>query len=265
MNNSPFIILSFPRFAGGKFISNCLSSSKYCCPQDLYTASQLLINPDDYDFRLQRVMTTLPTSKNDMLNWISKFEFGDMQMYGPVVKQWQSGVASTPTKLVGQLIDQKLSLFLTAHGGDQSVRNLLDAWPGSTVIKLINHVAFSEISKNLKSRDNSKNLDDYAGNYCKKKYQALAGVSWPTWENFESVGYNIRRLPEYSDVVDEIEQFYNWDNIDHNSVLINIDQSIFDKTKFLTSMEKLYADVGFDDFNPALIEEFWQAYITLHC
>lgn len=263
MNNSPFVIISYPRFAGGKFISNCLSLSRHCCPQDPRTATQLLIDPTDYNFRLRQVMTTLPESKNNMVDWIAKYEFGDMQLYGPVNNQWRSGIASPPGKLIQQLIDQRLRLFLMAHGGDQSVKNLLTAWPGSTVIKLINHVKFSEISKNLKSND-AISLDSHAGNYCKKKYQELSGKSWPTWERFESVGYNIRKLPEYSDVSDEISQFYNWDNIDDNSVLFDVDNSIFEKTAFLTNMEKLYVNIGLDDFDPELIEKFWQAYIALH-
>jgi hypothetical protein len=140
---------------------------------------------------------------------------------------------------------------------------LLVAWPGATVIKLINHVKFSEISRRLKSND-TRTLDEYAGNYCKKKYLELSGNSWPVWEEFESVGYNIHKLPDYVNVADEIIEFYNWNMIDHNSVLFDVDNSIFEKNAFLTSMEKLYIDVGLDDFKSELIEKFWQAYIDLH-
>jgi hypothetical protein len=45
------IIMSFPSFTGGKFISNCLSLSKYACPQDPEAAEYLLKNQNDYDYR----------------------------------------------------------------------------------------------------------------------------------------------------------------------------------------------------------------------
>lgn len=262
-NREKFIILSFPRFAGEKFISNCLSLSKYCCPQNPVSAKYLLGAPDDYEYRLKSVMRTLPLCRNEMTKWIEKYEFGDVQLYGSAFKQWTDGISAAPAVLVQQLIDDNFKLFLTAHGGDLPVRNLLKVWPGSAVIKLINHSQFSEISCRLKS-DDKKTINDHAGNYCKQKYQELAGEIWPTWEQFESVGYNIRKLSEYSNVADEIEQFYNWDGIDQNSVLFDVDGSIFNKDTFLQAMEQLYLTLGLDDFNPNLVATFWQTYISLH-
>jgi hypothetical protein len=258
-----FIILSFPRFAGGKFISNCLSLSKHCCPQDRYTASQLLDQPDNYDFRLKQIMTTLPENKANMINWISKYEFGDQQLYGPAVSQWRSGTATSLDNLIDTAMNSGMHMFIVSHGGDIEVRNLLQAWPDSIIIKLINHVKFSEISKNIKSND-LKSLDDYAGNYCKKKYQELAGPDWPIWEQFESVGYDIHQLSSYPNIIKEISQFYNWTNINNHSILFDVDNSIFNKTEFLAALEKLYLDIGLDDFNPVLVEKFWQAYMSLH-
>ena len=44
----------------------------------------------------------------------------------------------------------------------------------------------------------------------------------------------------------------------------DIDNSIFEKTKFLSSMETLYKQLDYDDFNSILIGDFWQKYIKLH-
>lgn len=261
--NDNFIICSFPRFAGGKFIGNCLALSKHFCPQDAKCAEYLIAHPDDYNFRLNAVMSTLPHSRDQMADWITKFEFGDNRLYGTSHRTWLTGIKTSSTALVDTLISSGIKMLLTAHGGDEAVRNLLNMWPGATIVKLINHVEFSTISKKIKSTDNLS-LEDHAGNYCKSKYLTLASESWPTWEEFESVGYDIRKLNGYSSVADEILNFYNWKNINNPTFLFNIDNCIFNRTKFLTAMENLYRQLGLTDYNPDLTEKFWQSYMALH-
>lgn len=258
-----FIILSFVRYAGGKFISNCLSLSRYCCPQDPESSMYLIDHPDDYEYRLNSVLRTLPTDKADMINWIPKYEFGDKQLYGPAVLEWQKGIKTVPNELTTKLLEKNFRLFLTAHGGDGNVRNLVNVWPESTIIKLINHTKFSEIAMVLKSIDN-KSLNEMAGNYCKQKYQELAGIDWPSWEEFEKAGFDIRNLKGYDSVREEITSFYNWKDIDNTTLLFNVDDSIFSETKFLSEMQKLYIGLGLDDFNANLILKFWQSYMALH-
>lgn len=255
--------MAFPRFAGGKFISNCLSLSKFCCPQDPVSAEYLLNSPDDYKYRLKAVMRTLPLRRSEMTNWIEKYEFGDTQLYQTAFNQWQNGVKCPPNDLVHRLLRSKFSLFLTAHGGDIAVRNLLKAWPDAAIVKLVNHVKFSKISQRLKSSDN-KTHEDHAGNYCKQKYESLAGNSWPTWEEFESVGYDIQKLSDYTSVADEILTFYNWRDINNKTLLFDVDNTIFNQTKFLTAIEQLYIDLELSDFDPTLVGAFWQSYMSLH-
>ena len=262
--HSNIIILMFPRFAGGKFISNCLSLSKKCYPQDITCAEYLLKSPEDYKFRFDSVMKTLPTTRKEMINWITSYEFGDAQLYGmETFNNWLSGVASPLDASVQRLIDSELYLFITVHGGDVAVRNLLKIWPNATIIKLINHNKFSNISKNLKS-NNNVSLEEYAGNYCKKKYLELAGMSWPSWEEFEMAGYDIQKLNNYDSIQEEILSFYNWKNIHNKTLLFDVDGSIFIKSKFLLAMSNLYEQLELPDFNPDLIEKFWQSYMSLH-
>lgn len=263
MLNNNFIILNFPKFAGGKFISNCLSLSRYCCPQDPTTAEYLLENPLDYEYRFRAIMSTLPPTREKMINWISQYEFGDHRLYGSCVTQWQHGINQKPTELVKSLLTANFKLFLTAHGGDTLVRNLLKIWPQSTVIKLINHTKFSTISQKLKSND-STSLDEYAGNYSKAKYALLSGPSWPTWEEFESVGYDIYQLPNYHNNADEISTFYNWKDINNRSILFDVDRSIFNRSCFLSAMKLLYEKLNLTDYNAELVDKFWQSYMALH-
>lgn len=264
MNNNPFIILSFPRFSGGKFISNCLSLSKHCCPQDYNSACYLLDNPNDYDFRLKAVMSTLPSKQEDMKDWIHKFEFGDQQIYGNAVKHWHRGETTEMPMFLQKLISSDLRLFLTAHGGDELIRNLYNVWPDSPIIKLINHTSFSKISQQLKSK-NEQDLDAYAGNYCKSKYNQLAGPGWPSWDVFESVGYDPRLAPSInSSIQNEMLNFYNWRDINGPIFIVNVDECYFNRDKFLSMIKMLYDWAGLNDFNPELIETFWKAYMTLH-
>jgi hypothetical protein len=261
--NSNFIIMNFPRFAGGKFISNCLSLSRYCCPQSPVIAKHLITNPSDYKYRLEGILTTLPPTQNEMINWIQRYEFGDTQFYGPSVSLWQQGLPAEISTSVRKVLNANMSVFLTAHGGDATVRNLLNVCTDATIIKLINHVEFSGISQRLKSAD-KKSLEEFAGNYCEVKYNILAGPDWPSWKEFESVGYDIQQLTGYEGVADEILSFYNWKDIKNTTFLFDIDNSIFSRTKFLSAMEELYMQLGFFDFNSILVEKFWQSYIDLH-
>lgn len=254
--------MSFPRFAGGKFISNCLSLSKYCCPQDPVAATHLLTTADDYNYRFKSVMSTLPPTRESMNQWISNYEFGDRQLYGIAINNWQRGIEYPVPKLISQLIDSNFRLFLTAHSGEYSVRNLLKVWPNSSIVKLINHKKFSEISYRLKTTDN-KTPEELAGNYCESKYNLLAGPDWPTWKEFDAVGYDISKLPQYQNVSKEIINFYNWQGID-NIFLFDVDNSMFNRARFLEAIEELYKNLGFLDFNSNLVEKFWQSYMTLH-
>ena len=254
------VIIQFPSYAGGKFISNCLSLSKYCVPQDLKLAEYLLKNPANYDYRLAAVLDTLPT-RSDMKNWISKYELGDQQLFGSVHLKWREGdsAESDCNKTTNLLSNSYLKFFMVCHPMEQ-LFGLLKVWPNATIIRLINYNKFRSISHALKQLDP---ISD--GNYCRSKYLELAGPDWPTWQEFESHNFNTNSLVNYSaDILNEINQFYKWYQVQNPQILFDIDNSIFDRDHFLTSMNKLYQNLGFDDFDPVLIEKFWQKYIDLH-
>ena len=254
------IILYFPSFAGGKFISNCLSLSKHACPQHVSAVDHLIDNPTDYQYRFDKVMTTLPP-KQDMHNWINRYEFGDRQLFGPSFLKWKDGVKFDQTTVAAKrLFQTPMHFFLTSNSHPE---NLLKVWNRAKVITLINHQVFSKISKQLKSKlINTKN---HAGNYCKEQYELLSGNSWPTWHEFESSGYNANQfiLTHPAHIIKEMREFYPEYNTD-TTIIFNVDSCIFNQYKFLTSMEALYQKLNFDDFNADLITKFWQAYIDLH-
>lgn len=260
----PFVIVSFPRFAGGKFIINCLALSRHCCAPDLATAKHLLVHPNDCQFRLERILATIPPSLSEMKKWTTTYEFSDVQLYGKAFEHWEAGIDASANSLVYQLIQNNIKMFLTSHGGDHAVRNLYKVWPKSPIIKLTNHRRFSTISQRLKS-DCTRSLDFYAGNYCESKYNQLSGPDWPSWKCFESMGYNpYRLLGPGKHIRDEMLEFYNWSDIDGSEYVIDVDDCYFDLSKFLETIQNLYQWLELDDFCPDLITTYWRSYMKMH-
>lgn len=265
MNNNLYqthnaTVVNFPAFSGGKFLMNCLSLSRYACPQDPDIAEHLLTNPADYDYRLRSILTTLP-AKSRMKYWRS-FEFGDQQLYGDAFKKWSSGNATLNINCITRrLCNSNLKFFITDHS--MNPVNLLTVWPCATVIKLINSERFQHVASLLKTTKMFLPTD-LTGNYCRQKFESLKGPSWPSWEEFELAGHDTTKcLDVRVEIRQEIEQFYPL-QITKKQVLFNVDDCIFDTDKFLTSVQQLYMQMGFDDFNSALIEDYYQQYISLH-
>lgn len=263
-NSNNAIIIQFPRYAGGKFISNCLALSRHAVPQDAQSAEYLLENPIDYQYRLKSVLDTLPPP-NMMTDWITHYEFGDTQLFGSAHRQWRQGFTDEPNvnPIMAHLTNLNLKFFITCHSGPEELLKLLEVWPNATILMLINHTKFSSISSILKN--NSKDIDQYAGNYCKSKYNLLAGPDWPSWEEFEIAKFNADNLIDYPlDIRSEMAQYYKWNLIQPEPIIVDIDNHIFDQTAFLKLIEDLYCTLGFDDFDSDLVGNFWQKYIDLH-
>jgi len=76
-----------------------------------------------------------------------------------------------------------------------------------------------------------------------------------------SMALNIPNLP--MPIRDKISNFYP-PNTAAVTLGFDIDNSIFDKSKFLSAMETLYHQLAYDDFNRRLVGDFWQSYMDLH-
>ena len=238
------VIIQFPRFAGGKFISNCLALSKYAVPQDAVIADYLVNNPEDYNYRFTQVTKTLPDTVAEMKNWISKYEFGDRQQ----------------SPALAQLSNSNLNFFFTAHQ-PYNTAELLTLWKNAKVLVLTNFRQFSNISCKLKN--NGETIESACGNYCVEKYNLLKGPDWPSWEDFNTAKFDINNISNLPiSIRNEILEFYIASNTD--TIGFDIDHSIFEKSKFLSSIETLYYQLKYDDFNSKLVGDFWQQYINLH-
>jgi arsenate reductase-like glutaredoxin family protein len=256
------VIIQFPRYAGGKFISNCLALSRHAVPQDRTAAEYLLQRPTDYNYRFQRVKQTLPT-KEQMTDWIDKFEMGDRQLFGTSFLGWEETGTESANSITDRLSNSNLAFFITNHTGPTGVLNILKVWPCARIIQLINYREFFSISSQLKSTQ-KQSIVQHAGNYCEESYDMLRGPSWPTWQQVESVGYNVDLLDCQQHLKKELAQYYEWNQITNPVIRFNVDENIFDVFKFLPAVEQLYQQLGFDDFNSELVEAFWVSYIKLH-
>jgi len=256
MKTKNCIIIHFPAYAGGKFIGNCLSLSKYCMIPNRDSIDHLLEIPDDYDYRLQQVLNILPDHTQNMKDWVSDFEFDEIIMYGRVFSEWQDGRKGQIDKEILNLTESDSMFFITAHSLS-TVVNLLKVWNDATVISLVNYRKFQHVSYEKKGTRGIENANE-----CIEKYSMLKGNSWPVWKEFQQVGYNVKKLTgSYPiHILNEIEEYYP----SVSDTVFDMDSCIFDKNRFVKSMKQLYKDLGFDDFNKKLITSYWDRYIALH-
>jgi len=264
---TPVVIVNFPRFAGGKFLINCLALSQHVCIPHAKFIDHLLDNPQDKQYRLQAVLTSLPPGQSDMKNWISQWEFGEVQLFGSkfieALKNQTLSQDQIP-KLIARLFESQLTIPLTCHCDTNTIKQTISYWPNSQVVNLINHEKFSAIARQLKS--NTQLHTDVAGNYCEEKYNFLSGPNWPLWQQFESVGFNVYKLNGIDPLIQqEINTYYQWQQIDCDCYQFDIDNTIFEKDLFIEAVAQLYCDLGFNDFDPDLVAVYWQRYIDLHC
>jgi hypothetical protein len=264
---TPVVIVNFPRFAGGKFLINCLALSQHVCIPHAKFVDHLLNYPRDKQYRLQAVLSSLPSDRASMKNWINQWEFGEVQLFGlkfiEALKNQTLNRDQIP-KSIARLFESKMTIPLTCHVNTDIIKQIISYWPNSQVVNLINYKKFSAISRQLKS-DTQLHID-VAGNYCEEKYNFLSGSSWPQWQQFESVGFNAYKLNDIDPLIQqEIDAYYRWQQIDCACYQFDIDGTIFQKDLFIEAVKQLYCELGFDDFDPDLVAVYWQHYIDLHC
>jgi len=257
-------LLQFPAFAGGKFISNCLSLSRDCVPQDKEIARRLMLDQDDYNYRLQVVMDTLPCSVDDMSQWRAKYELGDASIYGlKSLLAWSNGQPdpSRDPEFMADLTTSRLKFFITAHDGAAQVLNILKVWPNASVIKFTNFYNFQSRAILLKNNTQT----DPNGNYSQEKYQLLAGDDWPSWQDFMQAGFDSRCFPDLPQHIrSEIDEFYPWSQVNNPVYRFDMDSNIWQWENFCPALESLYQQLGLSDFRADLVRPFWQQYRDLH-
>ena len=290
-NSDNLITIWHPMFAGGKFIMNCLSLSKHCSILDSNATEYLLGNPDDYEYRLSKILQTLPP-KDKMIMWQQHYEFHSYKFYDYhgadedtrnqiellVFEELFKGNIDYSNNVIAsrisRLINAKMNFFAEARvSGDNNSKILeryLDIWPNSKIVQLINFEKFRRIAKTLKTLNFNSSLPAFhgLGNECKEKYDLIKGTEWPDWETFEKYNYNIDKVSKYVTITDDakndIKQYYSWHKCDAQIFNIDVDGTYFNKEKFFLQMKELYNWLGYDDFNEELLSIYYTAYMKLH-
>lgn len=249
--------MHFPSYAGGKFIQNCLALSKNCALLSLNTVNQIINNPSDYNYRLECVLSTLP-SKENMKQWSSGYEYGDYEFYGEAFTNWQNKKYFKPTNKSWKIITSGLHFFITAHSLSV-VSNLVSVWNNATIVSLINFEKFQKKSHNLKAT--TRCIDN--SNESLSKYNKLKGNDWPSWKEFQQSAYDIDSVNNIPDTIKkEIKNFYPTFN--NKRIVFDVDKCFLNKDNFIVEMRNLYNKLNFCDFNEENITEYWNRYIGLH-
>lgn len=281
-NADNLITIWYPQYSGGKFIMNCMSLSRHAVPLCPTACDYLIDHPQDYEYRLNAMLKTLPP-KDRTDQWL-RYEFNTALFYDgfPVdiidsefklFSRMQNGdVRNSGIDLrIAKLIDKDIDFF--AESRASNIRNLnqyLRLWPNSRIIMLTNFTKFQHIAQ-LKKRADRKSLStvDYCGNECQEKYDLLKGEDWPDWDLFENCNYNIDKVANYvkikEEIRNEIKQFYPWHDLLPAKIFnFDIDGSIFDEGKFVKQMKRLYDWANYDDFNEELLLKYYRPYIEIH-
>ena len=237
MNNvvTDDVIMMFPAYAGGKFISNCLCLSKHFVP---CTTNFDLSKVADIDYRLNIILKTLP-NKDQMPDWL-QYEFGEHDRSGDFYKLVKS---------------MKLRCIRTSHGFNA---DYINEWNPATIIKLIHYEKFRNLAYSLK-KTNRPFVDEDS----RERYEQIKGSTWPTYKEFAAVGFDSRKLVLNEQIQIDINQFYRLGSTRIQTHLFN-QNTIFNKQTFLNEMEKLYSTLDLDDFNEEATSIFYTKYAILH-
>jgi len=226
---TPNVILAYyPSFAGGKFVINCLSLSKYSVISDTKYAVQdmsyTIFDNSYYQFKLNSIMTTLPPP-NKKTEWRT-FEFRDWQLAGIDNDEYRRQSVEYLrnykfTPMLEQVVESGKCHFFVSHYYD-TTKGFKQVWPNARIISLVNWKNFVKLAGAFKaspSEDIDKQLD-YLLDF-------PSTLPWP-------------------------------------SLIYDVDHSIFSKENHLRSIKNLYIALGWDDFNEDLVGRYYDEYRYLH-
>lgn len=227
------ILLVYPKYVGGKFISNCLALSKHCVVQEKTLAEKDLsftsTDENYYQFKLRAILKSLPSSKSLVRQW-ARYEFGCAELYGIDEEFYrEKSIAEIKQHIGSSEIFEKLkdrNPCIVTHDY-QTLLKYTYVFKDAQIIEFENFDKFRRLAA-LKKDPNPKHVgdDDYV-----------------TGENFY---YNMKN-------------FYQFD-----SFTIDVDRTFFDWEEFNQMMRSLYEYLKFDDYQEDLIKQFYEAYIALH-
>jgi len=226
ITNGQIVAVNFIPGAGGKFIQNCLALSKHCVLKHAdWTGWQLAQCEYDAAFYQQKLNWAASTVPTDMTQWLAN-ELGDMQYFG------QLFLDSTTKDLTADQLPARLHhvaqqhLWCTYSAHNHNVIDYLHKyWPAVKIVNMWPARKFLE-------------------QWLPKKNQAL----WQAFAHLTDIDYD-----NYCGHSPKDKSFW-----------VDMDNTIYNETAFLTQMDSLYTWLGWDDFAAAPIVEFYRLYRNTH-
>ena len=268
-NTDNLVIITYTPYTGGNLlISNTLALSKHAMPRHSGAARYLIDHPEDYQYRLDFIVSTLPR-KQEVGQW-TVVEPKDCALWGDY---WQyKNPCQNIDPIIEKIASAKKDFFIVTHANDLSTAQpLFDVFPNCKILVLYNSEKFYNLAVRLKhsGEDFGWNMRTHAGNLCRQSYDMLKGPTWPPWPLVEQCGYNIdivkTKFKLSKKIQTEMKQFYDWHRLAHKTVYkFNIDDSVFDEQSFLHGMQDLYSQMGYTDFKPDLVTTYYRQYMELH-
>lgn len=149
------IIVLYPRFAGGKFVGNCLSLSYYALSQNPSVVNLFLSidqnNKHGKKLRLQNALNSLPP-KHRMKFW-GIYEYGCIQFFGNYITDYNTDLNNFHD-WIPAVTNSGKNFFVMSHNLKR-LEQYLSTWKNASILYLENVDAFCKVANRLKNNDDS--------------------------------------------------------------------------------------------------------------
>lgn len=227
-NTDKLIILFFPAYAGGKFLSNCLALSKFATFQNAELALidiKLRESKDYYNWKLKTALKSLPTMEQ-ISSWL-KYEYGCDKLFNWSAhdENFSEEQISYAVKLLSNLNDT--NFFIVSHGYDDLCR-VKKYFSNAKILILTDYLKFIEISYKIKQ-------------------EKLTTLNLKKDKNF------LKKISHCNQTIKKLKYDYK----------VSF-ENIFNEEFFIEEIHNLYKKLNYNDFNEQNIKIFYKQYIDLH-
>ena len=266
------IIMKYPPYAGGKFISNCLALSKHAVVQNEFIA--------DLDYRFTE------NFEIENLVWQAEFErlYDFLSEYGweEYCKRNGRNPPIFPSEFITTQIKMKLEYMLSCAPfkdyKDFKYKSVISTLPNHSKMKDWMYYEFgchqffgnmfmfdmTDCPPNILHTASNGNKNFFIVAHTHELANAYKGI-WPNAKTVELVNYkNFQTLSISLKENHDRPKTIGLDLGHSVDATFDVDGSLSNATAFLSAMESLYDTFGYDDFDPKLVKNFYNSYIKLH-
>jgi hypothetical protein len=288
------IILYYPRFAGGKFLGNCLALSKHAVFQHVpFSIVDLdIINANDFSkldfYDLANTAYNLisghdwPSLDNFISNTytVSDAIQSEMNSFGQNLTQIKQLCLLSKSSDIHSYYDFKKYIAMQSLPDHQSQMNnwgtyeygcfqFFGVWRHEyerLTCEQIRSLKFNDIVR--QASHSNKNFFLVAHGY--EELKAKLKV-WPrstiiqlyNFKNFQNLAGRLKSGLNDDEIPEDFKNLS--DGTIHNDIInFDVDGNFNNKSKFLITLSQLYGRLRYTDFDSEIMEDFYNAYARLH-